>query len=123
MGFNKYVRAPGCPALHIVGGFDSNRSGVVTDLNNKLPNQGYHYLESENASFFRWIVGGTLTIAATLAGVLWFMLMGQITELKSTVNRISESVYDMKGDMKLLASHSMEQSDRISEMQGFLKKK
>ena len=52
----------------------------------------YHYTENENAQFFRWIVGGTLTIAGTLAGVLWFMLMGQINELKGTISHISDSV-------------------------------
>ncbi len=78
--------------------------------------------EPINANF-RWVVGGSLTIAGALAGVLWFMLMGQITELKSTIAVISTTVYDMKADIKLLTARVAEQSDSISEMRGFLKKK
>ena len=124
LGRYKHVRAPGRPALYIVGGSSCNRGRVMGDLNVKPSiDPRYNYTENENAQFFRWIVGGTLTIAGALAGVLWFMLMGQITELKGSLSHISDSVYDMKGDIKLLTSRAGEQSDRISEMQGFLKKK
>ena len=79
--------------------------------------------DSDSAMFFRWIVGGVLSIAAALAGILWFMLMGQMGELKTSTTQVSASVYDMKADIKLLTARSAEQSDQLSEMRGFLRKK
>ena len=75
------------------------------------------------ANFFKWVVGGALTVVAALAGVLWFMLIGQLTDLKLTVQRVSDSVFEIRGDIKLLTAKSGDQSDQIAEMRGFLKKK
>ena len=80
------------------------------------------YSETE-ANFFKWVVGGALTVVAALVGVLWFMLIGQLTDLKATVQRVSDSVFEIRGDIKLLTAKSGDQSDQIAEMRGFLKKK
>ena len=80
------------------------------------------YSETE-ANLFKWVVGGALTVVAALVGVLWFMLIGQLTDLKATVQRVSDSVFEIRGDIKLLTAKSGDQSDQIAEMRGFLKKK
>lgn len=80
------------------------------------------YSETE-ANLFKWVVGGALTVVAALVGVLWFMLIGQLTDLKLTVQRVSDSVFEIRGDIKLLTAKSGDQSDQIAEMRGFLKKK
>ena len=87
-------------------------------------------MNSDPEDFFKWVVGGVLTVVAALAGVLWFMLMGQITDLKAQIaelktetTQLSNSVFELKGDMKLLAARSADQSSEIAKMQGFLTKK
>ena len=129
MGRGQYVRAPGRPALYIVGGARSNRNGTMSDLG-RAGDYRSPYREPENADFFKWVVGGVLTVVAALAGVLWFMLMGQITDLKAQIaelktetSQLSNAMADLKGDVKLLSARSADQSSQIAEMQGFLKKK
>jgi hypothetical protein len=86
------------------------------------PSRGFSN-DSDTAMFFRWIVGGVLTVVAALASILWFMLMGQMSDLKTSASQVAISVYDMKADIKLLSARTAEQSDQLSEMRGFLRKK
>jgi hypothetical protein len=79
--------------------------------------------EMSNGDTFRWVVGGVLAACAALVGVLWFMLMAEIGELKVAVRGAEISISDLKAESKIQAAESKDVANRIAEMQGILERK
>ena len=80
-------------------------------------------IEMSNGDTFRWIVGGVLAACAALVGVLWFMLMGEIGDLKVDVRGTQVAIGDLKAETKIQAAELKDVANRIAEMQGMLERK
>ncbi len=79
--------------------------------------------EAMQGDSFRWLVGGVLVVCGALIGVLWFMLMGEIADLKSDVRAAQVAVSDLKAETKIQAAELKDLGTRIAEMQGMLERK
>jgi hypothetical protein len=80
-------------------------------------------IEMSNGDTFRWVVGGVLAACAALVGVLWFMLMAEVGDLKVGVRGAEIAIGDLKAETKIQAAELKDVANRIAEMQGMLERK